>query len=139
MFGGRLGGAAPALLAVGLLAVVGSAEATTCVHDCAVAKRQCVKDARTVTHACKESCRANSDPTALGDCMRGCAREFREAKHTCRAVFKECKRNCVSGGTTTSTVQVTTTSNTVESTTTTEATTTTSSTLPTSPSPAFTD
>jgi hypothetical protein len=132
MFEGRIGAAAPALLVVGLLAIGSAHAASTCVRECANAKRQCVKDGRTTALACKQDCRAITEPTALGDCMRGCSADFRDTKGTCRAAFKLCKSGCVSG-TTTSTVQGTTTSSTVS------PTTTTSSTLPTSPSAAFAD
>ena len=79
--------------------------------------------------ACKLDCRNNSDPTELGDCMRGCMEVARSAKDVCRAVFKACKQTC-EGATTTSTIQSSTTS-------TAAPTTTTSTTLPSSPSPAF--
>jgi len=130
-----------ALLTLGFLVSLGSiANAETCVRECAIAKRDCVHDSRVAKLACKLDCRTNSDPTELGDCMRGCMQVAREAKTICRAIFTACKQSC-EGGTTTSTVQGTTTSSTVQVTTssTVATTTTTSTTVPGSASPGFID
>ena len=83
------------MLALGvMLAAGGPADAQPCPAVCGVQKRTCVQTARVAALACKETCRADRAPTALGACMRGCSSAFRAAKGNCRAERRGCLDGC---------------------------------------------
>jgi hypothetical protein len=85
---GLVAGAALPVLADGAQAQDGLAAGTAagqCVRGCAALKRECVATGRTTALACKLDCRANTAPTELGTCMRGCSSAFGDTKDMCRA------------------------------------------------------
>ena len=97
---GLVAGAALPVLADGAQAQDGLAAGTSaaqCVRGCAALKRVCVATGRTTALACKLDCRANTAPTELGTCMRGCSSAFGDTKDMCRADQQTCIAGCRDG------------------------------------------
>jgi len=78
-----------------ILTLHGSASAAQpCPAGCGAQKKACVQTARVAKSTCKQDCRANADPTALGTCMQGCSGTFRSAKTSCQADLVSCLGTC---------------------------------------------
>ncbi len=84
-----------------LLALVGQAksqEPAECRVGCNTEKRDCMSVARVSALACKEACRAETESTELGVCMRGCMETFRSDGSTCREDHSSCREVCKGSG-----------------------------------------
>ena len=77
-----------------IVALQGSAGALPCSAGCGQEKNACVQTARVARSACKQDCRANAAPTALGACMIGCSATYRSAKTDCQADHVSCQGAC---------------------------------------------
>ena len=77
-----------------IVALQGSAAALPCSAGCGQEKNACVQTARVARSACKQDCRANAEPTALGACMIGCSATYRSAKTDCQADHVSCQGAC---------------------------------------------
>jgi hypothetical protein len=78
-----------------ILALHGRASAALpCPAGCGSQKQACLQTARVSKLTCKQDCRTNADPTALGTCMRACSGSFRTAKTTCQADHVSCLGTC---------------------------------------------
>jgi hypothetical protein len=92
-----------AAVAVSFLAAAAHAQgvptgtsAGQCVLGCNMQKKACVQGGRTVSLACKQTCRDTVAPTELGACMKTCSSAFRTTKEMCRADHQSCKTGCKS-------------------------------------------
>lgn len=83
--------------ACALLAFAGQASGqgmAECRVGCNAEKRECVSTARVAALACKETCRAEVEPTELGACKHTCMETFRNEKSTCRDQHSSCRDGC---------------------------------------------
>ena len=91
----RLGGMLVAASLGAMLMLQGGANAALpCAAGCGAQKKACVQTAKAAKLACKEDCRTNADPTALGACTKACSATFRSAKTSCQADLRSCLGTC---------------------------------------------
>jgi len=84
------------VVSLGMILAVGerASAALPCSAGCAGQKNACVQTARVAKLSCKQDCRTNAAPTALGACMRTCSGTFRSTKTGCQADLVSCLATC---------------------------------------------
>ena len=88
------------VISLGLLVTLGAmptsraTAAQPCSAGCGLQKRACLQTDRLAKLACKQDCRANAEPTALGTCMRGCSTASRSNKTGCQSDHTTCLDGC---------------------------------------------
>ena len=88
------------VIALGLLVALGgiptarAAAAQPCPAGCGLQKSACLHTGRLSMLACKQDCRANAEPTALGTCVRACMTTSRSDKTGCQSDHVTCLGSC---------------------------------------------
>ena len=88
------------VIALGLLVALGgippsrAAAAQPCSAGCGLQKSACLHTGRLAMLACKQDCRANAEPTALGTCVRACMTTSRSNKTGCQSDHVTCLGSC---------------------------------------------
>jgi hypothetical protein len=88
------------VISLGLLVTLGAiptsraTAAQPCPAGCGLQKRACLQTDRLAKLACKQDCRANAEPTALGTCMRACSTASRSNKTGCQSDHTTCLDGC---------------------------------------------
>ena len=82
------------LVALGVVPTSRATAAQPCSAGCGLQKRACLQTDRLAKLACKQDCRANAEPTALGTCMRACSTTSRSNKTGCQSDHVTCLGSC---------------------------------------------